>query len=148
MQRPAARGYWHHLASWWGQRRHPHVLLLCYEEMKNNPAETVARVAAHMEIELDAELEQTVVAQASIEFMRAHGGQFDDHLVRRARDDACGLPPGARTSKVRSGRSGGHRHELNEAVVEEMNQVWRREITPRFDFSSYADLRRELAGSR
>jgi hypothetical protein len=145
MARTAPRSYWHHLASWWPQRVRPDVLLLCFEEMKTDLQRSVHQIAKLMGIAVDRELEDIVIAQSSIEFMRKHETQFDDHLVREARDGACGLPGGARTSKVRAGRVGDHAHELSAEIIDGLNYIWHRDIETRFGFASYAQLRRQLA---
>ena len=144
LARTAPRSYWHHLASWWPQRVRPDVLLLCFEDMKADLRRCVTQIAEFMDIELDRELEDIVMQQSSIEFMRQHGTQFDDHLVREARDGACGLPEGARTSKVRAGRVGDHAHELSADTIHGLDYIWHRDIASRFGFSSYAELRRQI----
>ncbi len=144
MQRPDPKSYWYHLASWWAVRRRPDVLLLCYENMKADLPAAVRAIAGFMNIQLDTELEEIVLEQSSIEFMRAHGGQFDDHLIRQARDRACGLPPGGKASKVRSGRVGDHAAELDPQVLDELDTLWTQRIAARFGLASYADLRAKL----
>ena len=145
MARSAPRSYWHHLASWWPQRVRPDVLLLCFEDMKADLQRTVHRIARLMEIQVDRELEDIVMAQSTIEFMRRHERQFDDHLVREARDGACGLPGGARTTKVRAGRIGDHARELSADSIHGLNYIWHRDIETRFGLASYAQLRRQLS---
>jgi len=142
--RPDPEGYWYHLRSWWTVRERPDVLLLCYENMREDLVTSVRRIATFMDIELDADLEDIVLRQSSIEFMRAHGTQFDDHLIRMARDSACGLPPGGDASKVRSGRVGDHVTALEPAVLAQLDEIWSERIGSRFGLSSYADLRERL----
>jgi hypothetical protein len=144
LARSAPRSYWHHLASWWPQKVRPDVLLLCFEDMKVDLHRSVGQIAEFMDIALDRELEDIVMEQSSIEFMRRHGTQFDDHLVREARDGACGVPGGARTSKLRAGRVGDHTRELSAATIRELDYIWHRDIETRFGFKSYAQLRREI----
>jgi hypothetical protein len=144
LARTPPRSYWHHLASWWPQRVRPDVLLLCFEDMKADLQRSVGQIAQFMGIALDRELEDIVMEQSSIEFMRRHGTQFDDHLVREARDGACGVPGGARTSKLRAGRVGDHTRELSAATIRELDYIWHRDIETRFGFKSYAQLRREI----
>jgi len=145
LARTAPRSYWHHLASWWPQRVRPDVLLLCFEDMKADLQRSVAQIAAFMGIALDRELENIVMEQSSIEFMRRHGSQFDDHLVREARDGACGIPEGAGTSKVRAGRVGDYAHELSDQTIQGLDYVWHRDIESRFGLRSYAELRRQIS---
>lgn len=137
--------YWDHLAGWWAQREREDVLILSFEDMKRDLAGTVRRVARFMGVDADQALLDLVIEQSSYEFMRAHERQFDDHLLREARDQACGLPPGGVTTKVRAGRVGDHVRELPASVIETMDAMWREVIEARFGFRSYADMRAALA---
>ena len=52
---------------------------------------------------------EIVVRQSSIGvYEGARNSQFDDHVLRAARNAANGLPPGGASSKLRSGRVGDH----------------------------------------
>ena len=77
--------------------------------------------------------------------MSAHGSQFDDHLLREARDAACGLPPGGHTTKVRSGRVGDHSRDVPVSVLAELDAIWAREVEPELGLASYDALRAALA---
>ena len=107
-----SRRYWQYVGSWWPQRVREDVLLLSYEAALADVPGTVRRVAGFIGCPLDGGLLDIVVRQSSIEFMKAHGSQFDDHVVRAARNAANGLPPGGSSSKVRGGRVGDHVDEL------------------------------------
>lgn len=143
--RPPERRYWYHLASWWPQRDNPNVLLLSFEEMKQNLPQTVRTIADFIDIELDDELFDIVVRQSSIEFMKANKEKFDDHLMRELSEKLSGLPPGGDSSKVREGRVGDHKQELSEEIRKELDELWQSEIGERFGLASYQALRDELA---
>ncbi|MDX1433398.1 MAG: sulfotransferase domain-containing protein [Gammaproteobacteria bacterium] len=141
LARQGLRRYWPHLVSWWRQRARDDVLLLCYENMTREPPAAIERVARFIGIELDAELRDIVLAQSSIEFMQAHRHQFDDNLVRKTRDAACGLPAGGEvTGKVRSGRVGARERELSPDILHELDRLWRVEVEPATGLASYAAL--------
>ncbi|MBI3249345.1 MAG: sulfotransferase domain-containing protein [Deltaproteobacteria bacterium] len=139
-----ANPYWAHIRSWWPHRHDPEVLFLCYEDMKQDLPGTVQRIAAFIGCALDDELFDLVVRQSSIEFMSAHKRQFDDHLIREARDTLCGLPPGGDSSKVRTGNVGDHTRELSAEIIAELDRIWREEIEVPLGFPSYAALRAAL----
>jgi len=139
--------YWAHIRSWWPHRHDPNVLFLCYEDMKQDLARTVQRIAVFLNCQLDDELRDIVVRQSSLEFMRTHQRQFDDHLIREARDAVCGLPPGGDSSKVRTGNVGDHAKELSEEVSAECDRIWKEEIEATLGFVSYADLRAALSNT-
>jgi len=96
-------------------------------------------------VPLDGALLQRVLDQSSVEFMRAHARQFDDHLLREARDAACGLPPGnTGGSKVRAGRAGANATELSDAVRAALDAAWQQHIAGPLGIADYAALRRTL----
>ena len=141
MLREGGRRYWTHLVSWWSQRHRPEVLLLSYELMHEDLNATIRRVAAFIGCELDDELLALTARQSTLEFMRAHRAQFDDHLVREARDEALGLPPGSGGGKVRSGRVGDYARELSAEVAAALDVIWRDEVEPETGLASYDGLR-------
>jgi hypothetical protein len=140
MKRDDGQDYWTHLVSWWEQRDNPAVLLLTYEGMKADLAGTVRRVAAFIEIALDAELEAIAVDQASLESMTRHKDRYDDLLMRVRSEEVAGLPLGSDSAKVRVGAVGSFSRELPAAIVDELDAVWREVVTPRFGATSYAEL--------
>jgi hypothetical protein len=142
------RRYWSHLASWWEQRSRSNVLMLCYEDMKEDLPEAVRAVARVMGCPVDGGLFGLVVRQSSIEFMGAHRRQFDDHPLREATNAACGLPAGGDSAKVRTGRVGDYKRELPLDVRDEMDAIWREEIESRFGLPTYGALRARLAEER
>ena len=134
------RGYWKHVASWWPRRGREDVLLLGYEPALADVPGTVRRIARFIGCPLDDELLDVVVRQSSIEFMKAHGSRFDDHVVRAARNAANGLPPGGSSSKLRSGRVGDHVDALTLDVRQALDGIWREEMGSRFGLASYRDM--------
>jgi hypothetical protein len=137
------RGYWQHVMSWWEQRDNPAILFLCYEEMKADLAGTIKRIAAFLEIPLDAELFDIVLRQSSLEFMKAHKRHFDDHLTQAARNTICGLPSGD-SSKVRKGQVGEHQHELSPEILSELDVIWQATFGAKYGYRSYQDLRQAI----
>lgn len=140
--------YWRHLKSWWPQRTRPDVLMLCYESMLADPEAAIRRIAAFIGVPLDDALLRLTLEHSSVDFMRARVRQFDDHLVREARDAACGLPPGdSGGHKVRSGKAGGHEAVLSDAVRAALHEAWQREIAVPLGLPNYAALRGALDGA-
>ena len=120
--------------------------MLSFERMRRDLPGVVREVAGFMgmDLERDAQTIELATEQARFEFMRAHGSQFDDHLLREARDAVCGLPPG-RTSKLRAGQVGQGRAQLSEALRERFADTWRAELGEALGFDSYAALEAELS---
>ena len=76
--------YWGHLLSWWGQRQNPQVLLLTYEGMKADLPGSVQTIADFLGIELDADLLDIVVKQASLDFMQMRKSKYSDPIMLEA----------------------------------------------------------------
>lgn len=138
-------GYWRHTLSWWQQRRRDDVLFLTYEAMKADLPATVRRVAAFIGLPANSPNIAIATEQASFDFMKAHADQFDDNLVRRMRDAACGLPEGGESNKVSSGNSGGGRVALDAGLRELLDAKWHELITPATGLADYEAMQAALA---
>ena len=143
--RTRSRRYWDHILSWWQQRRREEVLLLCYEDMLADPRNATMRIARLMSLPCSGPVFERALRQSGFTFMKAHERQFDDHLVRAARDVICGLPAQGHSSKVVSGVTGQGRDVLDDEVSATLNDIWRQEITPATGLPSYAAMRAALA---
>ena len=139
MARDPSRNYWAHTASWWRQRGRDDVLMFSFEGMKRDLPAVVDRVADFIG-GIDARTRALATAQASFDFMKRHERQFDDHLVRAARDPALGLPPGGQTSKVKKGEAGGGAALVSQAVRDRFDARWRETMTAEFGLATYPDL--------
>lgn len=140
--------YWKHLLSWWSHRHDDDVLLLAYEEMKDDLPGTVRRVAEFIDIRLDDELFEIVVRQSSLAFMTEHKSKFDDRLDRERSEQVIGLPPGSDSAKVRVGAVGARNVELPAKTQAALDAVWTAEVTPRIAFADYDELLEELRAGR
>ena len=132
--------YWHHVLTWWPRRQDENVLFLCFEDFLDDPAAIIARVAKHAGISLDPELAEMTLQHTSLDFMRAHAGQFDDHLLREYLDPILGLPPGGETHKVAP--AGVQRSKLSTSVRDLFNQRWQETIGQTLNLRDYDELRR------
>lgn len=141
MDDPDNSGYWQHVLSWWEQRDNPAILFLCFEEMKTDLAGTIRRVADFIDIPLDDELFEIVYHQSAIEFMKAHEKHFDDHLMRIRHEVNGILPKGGNSSKVRKGKVGEYRQELNSEILAELGRIWQATFSAKYGYQSYQDLR-------
>ena len=144
MKREGLRSYWAHVASWWRQGDNPQVLMLCFEEMKIDLAETVRRVANFIEIDLDEELFNIAMEHSSYDFMKAHAQHFDEYLSLAYLERHCGMPAGGTSSKVRKGNAQDHKKELPQDISDAMDAIWKREIGAEFGLVTYEAMRAEL----
>jgi aryl sulfotransferase len=138
------RVYWKHIQAFWHRRNEANVLALCYENMKQDLPGTIERVAEFMEIDLDNELKEIVVTQSGFQFMFEHNRQFDDHLVRKARNAACHIPDDGVTSKVKNGNVGDSILYLPPETLAEFDEIWKEEINAKLGIASYQELRQAL----
>ena len=118
------------------------MLLVTFEEMKRNLPGVVDRVADFMG-GYDAATRAIATEQAGFDFMKRHGSQFDDHLVRQTRDAACGLPPGGSTTKVASGKTGG---QISGDIRRRFEERWLEVIAQEFGLPTYSALDEALQG--
>ncbi len=144
IERPDSDGYWGHLSSWWRERDREDILLLSFEGLKADLAAAVGRVAEFIGVPDDPDLRALATRQASFEFMKAHGRQFDDHLQRAYRDAACGLPPDGVATKVSTGRVGAGKPLVNKKLRAKLDTRWQDVMEAEFGLASYADLLKAL----
>ena len=138
--------YFDHLRSWWSQRNNPAVLFLCYEDMLENPADTITRIAEFIGIELDGALRTMTLKHSSIEFMLQHKDRFDDALLRARSEAVCNLPAGSDSAKVRRGIAGESAGLSNESI-QALKTVWQTEITATLGYEDYPAMRQALNNS-
>jgi len=139
-----ARSIWNHITAFWDRRKDENILPLCYENMKTDLPRTIERVAAFIDIPLDEELAEIVLRQSDIKFMQEHKDQFEDHIIRKARSAAMGLPLDGQLNKVRSGQVGESKLAVPDEIKQELDDIWREEITSKIGLNSYEDLQKEL----
>jgi len=130
--------YWQHLLSWWRvlESGSADVLLLFYEDMREDLPGSVARVASWLggaaadQGPAGEALRARVVAHSAFDYMAApeNRGLFDDHLVRERRDPCMGLawPRAGATGKVRAsgGAAGQGNAGLGPQLAAKLNSRW------------------------
>jgi hypothetical protein len=138
--------YWEHLVSWWPQRSDENSLFVCYEDLVDDLPGSVAQIAAFIGVAADEDRLVIATRQAHIEFMSAHPTKWDDNLLRKARNRACGLPEDAGSTKVRS-QADKKNAEITPAIRDAWDQNWSEIVAPATGLRSYAELRATIAGS-
>lgn len=140
LARDGGQDYWTHLLSWWAERDNPNVLLLSYEQMTDDRAGAIRRLAAFCDIPLSPELLDLTLERSSFDFMLRHKNRFDDLMMRQASEQRCGLPSGSDSAKVRAGGVGGHKDVLSGAMIEALDRKWAKTVAPATGFADYAAL--------
>ncbi len=139
------RDVWKHVLAVWEHRNKDDVLVLCFETMKANLADTIEKVAQFIGIPLDDELKQIVLKQSDIKFMQAYQDQFEDNMIREKRFPIMNLPDDIKLHKVKTGNVGDAKSGVPDEIKKELDDLWRAEITPVTGLNSYEALRKELA---
>ena len=140
LDRPNGKSYWGHAASWWRVRDRDDVILFTFENMKTDLAGTVDAVADFMSPSPNDKARKIATEQAGFAFMKENGRQFDDHLLRAARDPACGLPPGGIASKVNAGKVGGEKALITPEIRDKFSERWRKTMTAEFGLNTYSEI--------
>jgi hypothetical protein len=105
---------------------------------------TVQKIADFMGITLDDELLDIVVRQSSREFMLAHSHKYDSHHIVEIGGKRAGLPPAIDTNKVTPGTPNNPRYQLSTEIKQELDEIWREQIQPKYGFKNYEELRHAL----
>lgn len=133
--------YWEHLIGWWSRRHESEVLLLCYEDMCADLPGTIDRMAGWLGLSLDEDSRAKVIEWSSLEYMQRHARQFDDHLLRDARNEACGLPPGGEWGKVRPATGERSGVVADAETIAMLDRIWSEVVLPVTGHPDYASLR-------
>jgi hypothetical protein len=121
------------------------VLWVFFEDMKQDLASTVARVDAFLGLNSDASTLAVACEQSSFAFMKAHESQFDEHVTKKKRNPACGLPidAGMQGSKVNSGKTGAAKEAMPEDVLQAIMDKWQ-VVADATGYASYEAMREGL----
>ena len=68
--------FWENVASWWAIRHLPNVLLVHFADLKRDLPGQMRRVAAFLEITLDAASFEAAVRHSSFDYMKAHAAKY------------------------------------------------------------------------
>ena len=146
--------YFVHLVSWYKKRKDPNVLFVCFEDLKDDLAREVKRIADFLS-SLDSRYTedsriQAAISRSTYEFMSQHKDKFDEKLSKISRNEACGLPKDAGMSSTKIGRglSGHARTEISPRLCQEIDKKWKEVVLPTTGCSSYHELRLHLVRER
>jgi hypothetical protein len=142
--------YFHHLVSWYDRRNDPGVLVVFFEDLKEDLRQQVERVATFISTEQHnfnrPELVEKAVEHSSFAFMKAHESRFDERLSKLARNEACGLSKmaGMGMSKLNDGQVGTGQDILSEHLKVQIHNKWKEVVEPVTGCATYDELRQQL----
>jgi hypothetical protein len=108
-----------HVAAWWAARHEPNVLFVTYEELKNDHAGMVSKIAKFMGVELTPAEHAAVVQQSTFAAMKAAEGRFEPGRV---------VPWGKESAMMRRGASGGSSELLTPELQRRIDDHCRSEL--------------------
>ena len=132
--------YFAHLVSWWEHRNDSNVLLLFFEDMKDNLDSGVRKVAAFMGIK-DEERIKKAVEMSSFEFMKKNDRKLASVRLPRYRNEVCGLPTDLEPSRVASGSATAGRELMDEKTKKITQEKWLEVVGKHIGFQNYDELR-------
>ncbi|MDH4118127.1 MAG: sulfotransferase domain-containing protein [Acidimicrobiia bacterium] len=140
LDRSKRKDYWTHLESWWARREDPNVLLLSYEQMREDLRPAVTRIADFIGIAADEALVDLTLERSSLDYMLEHKHQFNDLLHRQRSDEVGALPPGAGSWKVSAGAVDDERYRLTPEMLDTMARHWEESMGAIHGVHSYDQL--------
>lgn len=143
--------YWSHVTGWYhAAEAYPEqILFMFYEDLVAHRKEAIRQLADFIGFSSYPDLEARLDAAyrySSMEHMKAYGHQFDDHALKKLRNEAIGAV-GYKGSKVNVGGAGRGRDALGPLLSAELDEALAIHLPPRLDVSTYAELRAKASRS-
>eukprot|EP00117_Sycon_ciliatum_P046237 scpid64217/ scgid33140/ Sulfotransferase 1A3/1A4; Aryl sulfotransferase 1A3/1A4; Catecholamine-sulfating phenol sulfotransferase; HAST3; M-PST; Monoamine-sulfating phenol sulfotransferase; Placental estrogen sulfotransferase; Sulfotransferase, monoamine-preferring; Thermolabile phenol sulfotransferase len=136
-----------HYMGWWPRRHDKDVLFVFYEDMKEDLEREVKRVAEFIGVD-DASAVETALKRSTFDYMYEHREQFNDSLVKTARNGPMGLLPSAGMQLGKVATSGGKRHLLNDNTRGLLDAAWENTCLPVTGAKDYEEWRRMWQAER
>ncbi|MEZ5860416.1 MAG: sulfotransferase domain-containing protein [Geminicoccaceae bacterium] len=112
--------YWENVRSWWAIRDLPNLLLLHFQELKDDLPGQIRRIAAFLGIEIDERRFPAIVEHCGFAWMKAHADQ--------AAPLGGAVWEGGGESFVHRGTNGRWRHELSPELSHRYEALAEREL--------------------
>ena len=102
----------------------------------------IERLAAFLELSLDAAQVDVVEQMTSREFMHAHKDRFDDAMMCALMEDRLGIPASSDSTKVQA--VGSDAAVLPPVIAERLDAAWAERVAPVTGHADFASLAAEL----
>jgi len=133
------------LCDFWQHRHDARVCFFFFDDLRERHADCVRRVQQFMDLGVDEDVTQKVIAQSTHEYMSApaHARKFDDHKIVHAMDLRRGIVRSVPlTGKVRKdGGKSGAGAALPQSVQDWIEWRWRCIVLPRTGFANLSAMR-------
>ena len=131
------------LLMWWEHRNDENMLLLFFDDLKEDHAGAVCRIAKFMKVELDDVAVARVVHTTSHAEMSRIASKFDIRKIALTLSEKIGEEPDEIVSRVRKngGKSGEGKQKLPIEVQERIDQMWKEIVTSKLGFQNLKEMR-------
>ena len=140
------KGRLNNLLVWWEHRHDENVLLIFFDDLKEDHTGCVHRIAKFINVDCDEDTIARVVHTTSHAEMLRHESKFSVHKLARVVAEKIGetpLPEGAIVTRVRKdgGKSGEGKQKLPVEVQQHIDQIWQEIVTARLGFQDLNQMR-------
>ena len=134
------------LLLWWEHRHDNDVLLIFFDDLKEDHAGCVRRIAKFINVDCNEDVIARVVHTTSHAEMSRHESKFSVHKLARVVAEKIGeIPPpeGAIVGRVRKGggKSGEGKQKLPVEVQQRIDQTWQEIVTAKLGFQDLDEMR-------
>ena len=138
------------LLIWWEHRHDEDLLLLFFDDLKEDHAGCVRRIAKYMGVDCDEDTIARVVHTTSHAEMSKIGSKFRAQRTANTIAEKLGEPmPTVSVDRVRKGGGrSGDGHQLPPEVIEHIDQLWREIVTSKLGFENLKEMRKEWKRER
>ena len=113
--------FWSHVQSWWDVRTLPNVLLLHFADLQRDLATEVRRIAAFLDMEVDAQVLPRILEHCGMEHMRRQAVHVDFLNVIFA---------GGGSAFIHKGTNGRWKDVLTDAEIAKCDEIAARRLSP------------------
>ena len=134
------------LLMWWEHRNDKDLLLIFFDDLKEDHAGTVRRIAKYMGINLDDDSVARVVHTTSHAEMSRQASKFNIRKVSMKMTEIIGeepVPESEFVGRVRKdgGKSGEGKQKLPVEVQQRVDQMWQEIVTSKLGFKDLKEMR-------
>ena len=133
---------WPYYTDYFARRHDPSVLILCFEDLREDLPKQVARIATFIGVPCGDELCRKVCEHSSSDFMARRASQFDDHWLheRQLATGSYGDYPMSMAVKVALPQTA----KLSDGIAAQLEERWRECVTPLTGAATYEELRKKM----
>ena len=134
------------LMVWWEHRNDPNVFVLFFDDLKEDHAGTVRRLAKFIGVDCDEDTIARVVHTTSHSEMLRHASKFDVRKAVNMISQKIGEEPdpdGQFVGRVRKsgGKSGEGKEQLPADIQQRIDQLWQEIVTTKLGFKDLNEMR-------